>query len=53
MQVSATTWNTLSKLLDEALDLDPAARDTWLEQLRVRSRSSRRRSQAPRSACEQ
>ena len=34
MQVSATTWNTLSKLLDEALDLDAAARDTWLEQLR-------------------
>ena len=33
MQVSATTWNTLSKLLDEALDLEPAARDTWLERL--------------------
>ena len=35
MQVSATTWNTLSKLLDEALDLDPAARDSWLERLRA------------------
>ena len=23
MQVSATTWSTLSKLLDEALDLEP------------------------------
>jgi eukaryotic-like serine/threonine-protein kinase len=35
MQVSATTWSTLSKLLDEALDLEPAARDTWLERLSV------------------
>ncbi len=26
MEVSATTWSTLSKLLDEALDLEPAAR---------------------------
>jgi serine/threonine-protein kinase len=33
MDVSAATWNTLSKLLDEALDLDPAARATWLEQI--------------------
>jgi serine/threonine-protein kinase len=33
MDVSAATWNTLSKLLDEALDLDPAARVTWLEQI--------------------
>ena len=33
MDVSAATWNTLSKLLDEALDLDPAARATWIEGL--------------------
>ncbi|MBC8118627.1 MAG: serine/threonine protein kinase, partial [Burkholderiaceae bacterium] len=33
MQVSATTWNTLSKLLDEALDLEPAARGPWMEAL--------------------
>jgi serine/threonine-protein kinase len=35
MQVSASTWSTLSKLLDEALDLEPAARETWLERLSV------------------
>ena len=35
MDISVSTWNTLSKLLDEALDLEPAARDTWLERLRV------------------
>lgn len=33
MQVSATTWNALSELLDEALDLDPSARAIWIEQL--------------------
>lgn len=33
MDVSATTWSTLSKLLDEALDLEPAARAVWLERL--------------------
>ena len=33
MDVSAATWPTLSKLLDEALDLEPAARDAWLENL--------------------
>jgi serine/threonine protein kinase/tetratricopeptide (TPR) repeat protein len=35
MQVSATTWSTLSELLDEALDLEPAARAVWMEQLSV------------------
>ena len=35
MQVSATTWSTLSKLLDEALDLEPAARANWFERLSV------------------
>ncbi len=33
MQVSATTWGTLSKLLDEALDLEPPARAVWFAQL--------------------
>ena len=33
MKISATTWNTVSTLLDEALDLPPAARATWLERL--------------------
>lgn len=33
MDVSATTWNTLSELLDEALDLEPAARAQWIERL--------------------
>jgi serine/threonine protein kinase len=33
MDVSANTWSALSKLLDEALDLEPAARTAWLEQL--------------------
>ncbi|HYS12969.1 MAG TPA: hypothetical protein VEN28_06635, partial [Burkholderiaceae bacterium] len=32
MNVSATTWTTLSKLLDDALDLLPAERAAWLEQ---------------------
>ena len=35
MEVSATTWSTLSELLDEALDLEPAARAVWIEQLSV------------------
>ena len=33
MDISAATWNTVSKLLDEALDLDPAARAVWFEKL--------------------
>lgn len=33
MKISATTWQTLSKLLDEALDMEPAARAEWLQQL--------------------
>ena len=33
MEISAATWNTLSELLDEALDLEPAARAAWLDQL--------------------
>jgi Protein kinase domain len=35
MIISATTWNTLSKLLDEALDLAPEARAIWLERLQT------------------
>ena len=30
MEISATTWTSLSKLLDEAFDLDSAARAAWL-----------------------
>ena len=30
MKISATTWTSLSKLLDEAFDLDSAARAGWL-----------------------
>ena len=33
MDISPVTWTTLSKLLDEALDLDPAARAQWMERL--------------------
>jgi serine/threonine-protein kinase len=33
MDVSAATWNTLSKLLDEALDLEPAERASWIDGL--------------------
>ena len=32
MEISAPTWTSLSKLLDEAFDLDPAARTAWLRQ---------------------
>jgi serine/threonine-protein kinase len=35
MDVSAATWNTLSKLLDAALDLEPGARAAWIEDLSV------------------
>jgi eukaryotic-like serine/threonine-protein kinase len=35
MKISATTWNTVSKLLDEALDLEPVARTGWLERLQA------------------
>ena len=35
MDVSPDTWNTLSKLLDEALDLDPADRAAWIERLGI------------------
>ncbi len=35
MKISATTWNTISKLLDEALDLEPNARTGWLERLQA------------------
>ncbi|HEX8415043.1 MAG TPA: serine/threonine-protein kinase [Sphingomicrobium sp.] len=31
MDVSAPIWKTLSELLDEALDLEPAARSAWLD----------------------
>ena len=33
LNVSAATWNALSQLLDEALNLEPAARAEWLAQL--------------------
>ena len=33
LNVSAATWNALSHLLDEALNLEPAARAEWLAQL--------------------
>src|SRR5262244_1269254 len=33
MKISAANWNEYSKLLDEALDLEPSARADWLEQL--------------------
>lgn len=33
MDVSPATWTALSKLLDEALDLDPAARAAWADRL--------------------
>jgi serine/threonine protein kinase len=33
MELSAATWSVMSKLLDEALDLEPAVRAAWLEQL--------------------
>ena len=33
MKISTADWNTVSKLLDEALDLAPVARATWLEHL--------------------
>jgi eukaryotic-like serine/threonine-protein kinase len=35
MKISATAWNTISKLLDEALDLESTARAAWLERLHV------------------
>src|SRR5215475_4814637 len=35
MDVSPENWNTVSKLLDEAFDLDPADRAAWLEKLMV------------------
>ena len=33
MKLSTATWPTLSKLLDEAFDMEPAARATWLAEL--------------------
>jgi serine/threonine-protein kinase len=33
MELSAATWTAVSKLLDEALDLEPAARAAWLQRL--------------------
>ena len=33
MNVSPDTWNVLSRLFDEALDLDPEQRRSWLERL--------------------
>ena len=35
MDVSPETWKTVSKLLDEAFDLDSENRAAWLEKLRV------------------
>jgi hypothetical protein len=33
VDVSPATWNALSKLLDEALDLEPAARAAWIDRV--------------------
>jgi len=33
MDVSVATWHTLSRLLDEALDFEPAARAAWFKQV--------------------
>ena len=33
LKVSAATWNALSQLLDEAFNLEPAARAVWLAEL--------------------
>jgi eukaryotic-like serine/threonine-protein kinase len=35
MKISVTTWNAISTLFDEALDLEPAARPAWLERLQT------------------
>ena len=35
MDISPATWGVLSKLLDEALDLEPGARATWIDRLDV------------------
>ena len=35
MNVSPDTWKTLSKLLDEALDLEVAARAAWVDKLAI------------------
>jgi serine/threonine protein kinase len=39
MNLSAATWREVSRLLDEALDLDPAARAGWLAALGQRTPS--------------
>ena len=41
LNVSAATWNALSQLLDEALNLEPAARAEWLAQLAATPASAR------------
>lgn len=38
-RIDATRWQALSPLLDEVLDLAPAARDPWLAALAARDRS--------------
>jgi eukaryotic-like serine/threonine-protein kinase len=35
MRITATNWNTISRLLDEALQLDPAARTSWLDSIAI------------------
>ncbi|MGE5338547.1 MAG: protein kinase domain-containing protein [Gemmatimonadota bacterium] len=35
--VSSANWSEVSSLLDQALDLEPASRGTWLDQLAARS----------------
>ena len=41
LNVSAATWNALSQLLDEALNLEPAARAEWLAELADNAASAR------------
>ena len=38
MDVPPATWNALSRFLDEAFDLEPDAREPWLERLGVVTR---------------
>ena len=42
MDVPPATWNALSRFLDEAFDLEPDAREPWLERLGVVTRSGLR-----------
>ena len=46
LNVSAATWNALSQLLDEAFNLEPAARAAWLAELAENAASARAHSAA-------